>query len=127
MPKTNPKESVKEAGAWDGKAAPRYVRCDLSTEQKALLVTWSTELETVDVLAWIEAQVARGHVLSVRSNEVGFQCSLTGTREASGHFGMCLVGRASTSIRAIHAVMYRDEMVLQGIWPASSLTSDLDF
>lgn len=127
MPKTTPKTEVPATTAWDGKAAPKYVRLDLSTEQKKLLATWAAELENIDLLTWMENQVSRGHVLSVRSNEVGYQCSLTGTREASGHMGMCLVGRASTAIRAVEAVMYRDEMVLQGVWPVSSLTSDLDF
>ncbi len=127
MPKTEPKPADKPEEKWDGKKAPMYVRVDLSAEQKAQLAAWAEELEHLELLNWITDRVERGHVLSVRANEVGFQCSLTGASDGSGHLGLCMVGRASTPIRAIQAVMFRDKEILRGIWPKSSLVSDLDF
>jgi len=127
MPKTTPKSEAAEDKRWDGKQAPKYARCDLSAEQRELLKQWSSELEDVDLLKWIETEVSRGHVLSIRSNEVGYQASLTGVREASGHFGVTLIGRASTAVRAVQSLMYRDAMVLSGVWPATDSNSELDF
>jgi hypothetical protein len=128
MPKTTPRaEAVTTEKPWNPKDAPRFVRCELNFDQKALLVTWAGELEDIDLLKWLEGRVMSGHTLSVRLNEVGYQCSLTGTREASGHVGMSLVARASTPLRALQGCMYRDELVLTAGWPISSLMSELDF
>ena len=127
MPKTTPRAEATEDKRWDGKQAPKYVRCELSFDQKVLLKAWSDELEDVDLLRWIEEEVSRGHVLSIRSNEVGYQASLTGVREASGHFGVTLIGRASTAVRSLQSLMYRDSMVLSGVWPAADATDNLDF
>lgn len=114
-------------GDWDRKLAPRFVRCELNAEQKVLLAAWALEQEDVDLLRWIDDRIQSGHVLSVRSNEVGYQASLTGDREASGHAGVSLVARASTPLRALMSCRYKDELVLQGVWPAMGRLDDLDY
>jgi len=126
MPKTTPKEEAKPA-SFDRSNKPSFVRCELNKEQRALLVEWAESLEDMDLLKWIEHEVMRGHTLSVRANPVGYQCSLTGVTESSGHVGISLVARASTAIRAMQGCMYRDQMVLTDGWPVTDLVNDLDF
>jgi hypothetical protein len=126
MPKTTPKAEA-PAKAWDPKDAPKFVRCELTAAQKALLTTWAEELEDMDLLKWVDSMVSNGHTLSIKSAEVGYQCSLTGVREASGHAGMSLVARASTPLRAVYGCMYRQSEVLKGPWPVTSALADLDF
>jgi hypothetical protein len=134
MPKTTSKEAaVDQAKAaqngkpWTNKDAPRFVRCDLSPQQKVALTMWAADAEETDLLKWVEVRVTLGHVLSIRSNEVGFQCSLTGGTEGSGHLGVSLVARASTPLRAVYACWYRDEVVLEGKWPVSNTLDELDY
>jgi hypothetical protein len=88
---------------------------------------WAEEAEDIDLLSWMEKRVEQGHVLSIRSNEVGYQASLTGHREASGHQGISLVARASTPKRALYGCWYRDEVVLSGKWPVQNTVDELDF
>jgi hypothetical protein len=78
-------------------------------------------------MAWIDGRVGLGHVISLKSADVGYMCSLTGERESSGHMGVSLVARASTPVRALRSCMYKDEMVLQGQWPATSRLEELDY
>ncbi|MGH9700428.1 MAG: hypothetical protein ACRD52_13360, partial [Candidatus Acidiferrales bacterium] len=79
MPKTTPRPAS-DATTFDPKSAPKFVRCDLNADQKVLLQSWASEVEHQELLAWIETAVSRGHTISIRSNDVGYQCSLTGTR-----------------------------------------------
>jgi hypothetical protein len=81
----------------------------------------------MDLLKWLSGRIESGHVLSLKSLPTGYQASLTGDREASGHYGVSLIARASTAMRTLYSCMYKDEMVLQGEWPASGSLDELDY
>jgi hypothetical protein len=66
-------------------------------------------------------------VLSVRANETGFQCSLTGSKSNQGHEGKCLVARASTATRALHSAMFKEKLILKNDWSKVQVRDDLDF
>jgi hypothetical protein len=106
---------------------PLFVKCELSAEGKRKLAEWAETAEEQDMLKWLELMVTRGHTISVRSNEVGFQCSVTGSTEASGHHNKSLVARASTPLRALYSAWYRDQIVLQGVWTVVDRLTELDF
>lgn len=105
----------------------RFVTCDLTPEQKAILVAWVAELDTEEWVGWLTSTVTLGHVVSVRSNEVGYQCAVTGgIRDGSVHSGLSLVARASTPLKALQAAMFKDQNVLAGVWPVTDRKSELD-
>jgi hypothetical protein len=105
----------------------RYVRCELNKAQKEQLAGWAEEAEDVDLLAWVHNRVSSGHVLSIRSEDVGYRATLTGMRESSGHLNQCLISRASTSVRALQSLWFKDEVLLSGAWPISGSADELDF
>jgi len=127
MPKTTPRPVDTAPKTWDRKDAPKYVRCELNKEQKAALALWAEEAENIDLLAWIDRRVGLGHVLSVKATNSGYQCSLTGDSEVGGHVGMSLISRASTAVRSLYSCWYKDEFVLQGVWPATGSLEELDY
>lgn len=111
----------------DGNAAPLYVKCDLNTAQKLMLVAWADELETVDLLGWLDHMILEGHVISMKAVDFGFQASATGIRPPTAHVGKCLVARASTPVKALYSLMYKATMVLTGVWEATARNEELDF
>lgn len=127
MPATSKKPADVPTKVWDRKEAPRYVRCELTKDQKAALAVWAEEAEDVDLIKWLDGRISSGHVFSLKSLPTGYQASLTGDREASGHFGISLVARASTPLRALYSCWYKDELVLQGVWPSAGSLDELDF
>lgn len=134
MPATTPKAEGTSAKAADKKEAaklngsgPRFVRCDLVKAQKEQLQSWAADEELVDTLAWLYNKVTSGHVVSLRSLDVGYQCSITGMTEASGHKDMVLIAKASTPERALMGARFRDEIVLVEGWPASNALAELDY
>lgn len=134
MPATTPKgngspddsRAKKEAAKIAGNG-PRFVRCDLVKAQKEQLQSWAADEELVDTLAWLYNKVINGHVVSLRSLEVGYQCSVTGMTEASGHKDMVLTAKASTPERALMGARFRDEVVLIEGWPSGDALAELDF
>lgn len=122
----------KSAGAVGGKAAAepvgvKFVTCDLTKEQKDSLAAWVLELDTEDWVGWLTKAVELGHVVSVRGNEVGYQCAVTGgARDGAVHMNLCLVARASSPLKAIQAAMFKDENILAGVWPSVDRKSELD-
>lgn len=129
MPKTTPnpvKELPDEKTAANGKG-PTFVRCDLNKAQKEQLIHWHSETDIEDVLKWMFHKADNGHVVSLRTNDVGYQCSVTGVFESSGHKDVCLIARASSSEKALYGAMFRDVVVLQGIWPSTNRLDELDF
>jgi hypothetical protein len=127
MPKTTLNPIKAEIPATLNGKGPQFVKCDLNAEQKKKLAEWSEEAEDIDMLKWVTNMVTSGHTISVRCNEVGFQCSVTGAYESSGHMNKSLVARASTPLRALYAAWYRDEFVLQGHWVIVDRLTELDF
>jgi hypothetical protein len=129
MPATTPnpakakgEDSVKANGT-----GPQYVRCDLNKAQKEQLTLWHAELEEMDMCKWLYYKVERGHTVSLKCLEAGYQCSVTGTTEGSQHLNLCLIARASTPEKSIAGAMFRDTVILEGVWPASGRLDDLDF
>jgi hypothetical protein len=129
VPKTDPAPSKVEEKALAklNGSGPIFVRCELSKVQKEQLVHWASETDTEDAVKWMFAKAESGHVVSLRTNEVGFQCSITGVFESSGHKDLCLVARASTAEKALYAAMFRDVVVLEGLWPRTGRLDELDF
>lgn len=125
MPASKAKAQGADSPAKD--AGIQYVKCDLTEEQKRDVAMFSETLKAESVLKWMAEHVLSGHVVSCRSNEVGFQCSVTGTRASSGHEGKCLIGRASTATKALHSTMYKDTVVLHGSWDKVQTRDELDF
>jgi hypothetical protein len=108
-------------------AGPQFVRCELTKAQKEQLVHWHAETDLEDAVKWLFRMAENGCVVSLRTNDVGYQCSVTGVFESSGHKDQCLVARASTAEKALYGAMFRDIVVLEGVWPVSSRLDDLDF
>jgi hypothetical protein len=108
-------------------SGPLFVRCDLTPAQKESLAAWVSTLDTAEWIGWLGATVTLGHVVSVRANDVGFQCSVTGgSRDGDAHRNQCLVARASSPVKAILVAMFKDQNVLAHIWPIVDIKSDLD-
>lgn len=124
MPASTPKNAGQKP---DADRSIQYVKCDLTVEQKALLVEFSAAVKEPQVLAWLAKEVENGHVVSLRSNETGYQCSVTGVRPASGHDGIALISRASTPIRSVHSAMFKDTVILKGAWSSLQSKDALDF
>ena len=114
-----------------GKAADgpkfRFVKCDLTQVQRDALRYWrENDADYKPMLEWVNAQIARGHTLSVKAQEVNYNANLTGVREASGHMDQCLTGYGSTPENAMFALWYKDVEVLKGTWPVTDRTADVD-
>ena len=121
----NPGKQSNRAGA--ELTGIKFVNCDLDATQKAALAIFADELENMEWIDWLEGRVTLGHVISVRANEVGFQCSVTGgSRDGSVHQNMSLVARASTPLKAIQSAMFKDTVILSGEWPIVDRRSELD-
>jgi len=129
MPKTQqaPTPTEQKALAKLNGSGPQFVRCELSKDQKQQLIHWAHETDTEDAVKWMFQKAESGHVVSLRTNEVGYQCSVTGVFESSGHNNQSLVARASSAEKALYAAMFRDVVVLAGIWPVSNRLDELDF
>lgn len=119
MPATAPKP--------DKGPSVRYVRCDLNAAQKEALKAWAEDAEWKDLIAWLDSMVVRGHTVSVKGMDVGYQVNVTGVRPGSGHDGMCLVARASSPTNAIYSAWFKDTEVLHGQWPVDNSAENLDF
>jgi hypothetical protein len=105
----------------------QFVKCDLSEAQKKDLALFSEALKPEALVAWIERTVLANHVVSVRANDTGFQCSVTGAKGNEAHTNKCLVARASTVTRSIHSAMFKDATILKGDWSKVQTRDELDF
>jgi len=129
MPKTEPKPDAAKADdkAKQNGTGPQFVRCDLSKAQKEQLIHWHSETDLEDAVKWLFQKAENGYVVSLRTNEVGFQCSVTGVYESSGNKDKCLIARATSAEKALYGAMFRDVVVLEGIWPSQGRLDELDF
>lgn len=129
MPKTEPKpiDRLPVDKAKANGNAPSFVRCELSADMKRQLEGWALELEDMDLWKWVCDMVTRGYTISIRSNEVGYQCSVTGVTESSGNKDKCLVSRASTPHKSLQSAMFKTTVILESLWPASRGLDELDF
>lgn len=124
---TTPKPATQNGKAGAELTGMKFVNCDLDKDQKAALAMFADQLENMEWINWLEGLVTLGHIVSIRANEVGFQCSVTGgSRDGSVHQNMSLVARASTPLHAIQAAMFKDTVILSGVWPIVDRRSELD-
>ena len=127
MAATQPRNTATEPTKTTEPPNVRFVTCELTPEQKLVLATWAADLDTEEWIGWLTSTVTLGHVVSMRANEVGYQCSVTGgSRDGSVHAGLSLVARASTPVKALQAAMFKDQNVLAGVWPVTDRKSELD-
>ena len=126
MPKTTPREEAALKSMDKNPNAPRYVSCDLSAAQKTELNSFIEESELGDLHQWAMDRVMNNHTLSIRVLDVGYQCSLTGSKGNTSHENTCLISRSSTPERALWSVMFKDTLILHGTWPITNRLEDLD-
>lgn len=126
MPKTTSREEAALKAMDKNGTAPRYVSCDLNVTQKKELDTFIEDSSLEDLHQWAMGRVMDNHVLSMRGLDVGYQCSLTGTKHHQTHENICLISRSSTPERAMWSVMFKDTMLLHGVWPVTNRLEDLD-
>jgi hypothetical protein len=127
MPATTPNPSKTNAQQ-NGNNAPLYVKCDLTAEQKLLCKAWADDVEYVDVVAWIDHAGDNGDILTVKHivGQDGYQASLTGGELSTSHRGKCLISRASSMYKAVLSLMYKDTVMLEGVWATVERTLELD-
>jgi len=126
MPKTSPKEDAAIKKLDSNPNAPRYVNCDLTKGQKESLVAFIADTDDEDLWKWLEQVVVGNHSISVKSLDVGYQCSVTGQARHGTHANICLISRASTATKAIWSCFYKDTEVLKGVWPVTNRMEELD-
>ena len=126
MPKTTPREEAALKAMSRNGIAPRYVSCDLNTAQRKELDAFIEESSLEDLHQWAMGRVMDNHTLSLRGLDVGYQCSLTGTRNHRDHENTCLISRSSTPERAMWSVFFKDTIILHGAWPVTNRLEDLD-
>ncbi|MBV9720279.1 MAG: hypothetical protein JOZ77_13275 [Candidatus Eremiobacteraeota bacterium] len=92
-----------------------------------MLAEWAEALEWQDLMAWADAMADNNMVITLKRipDTKGFQCSVTGTKGSTKE-NLCLVTRASTATKALISAMYKDVMVLQGIWQGVKREEDFD-
>lgn len=125
MPATTP--GIGKGKAEQNSNRARFVKCNLSDEQRAALRYWrehDAELSTLS--EWLNSKIADGHTFSIKGQEVGYMATMTGVRATSGHMDLCLASRAATPMGAAFALQYMDEEVLKGTWIPSERELDLD-
>ena len=111
----------------DGNGGWKYVKCDLTAEQKGSLKYWAeNDAKMSDMLAWLDKRVAGGHTISVKSQEVNYHASVTGVRESSGHKDVALTAWGSSPSNALLALWYKDSEVLTEGWVALDKASEVD-
>ncbi len=126
MPKTTPREEAALKRIEHNGNAPRYVACDLSVAQKRELDAFIEGGTLEDLHQWLVGRVIDNHTVSVRSLEIGYQCSVTGSTAHAAHPNTCLISRSSTPERALWSVMFKDTSILHGVWPVTNRLEDLD-
>ena len=98
---------------------PTYLDISLTDEQRAALAVFVTELEYVDLMAWMAEKCAAGHSLELKAEDEHFYARATGV-PGSEHAGLCLTARASTAEKAWYSLAFRDIVVLAKGWPKKS-------
>jgi hypothetical protein len=137
MPATTPRQKpFPDADQSNGKekssgyARPSFVRCDLTSEQKAEMAKWANNSSADDLLDRIVQSVKDGYTLSVKEGEIGYQASLTQSRGAGvgvPNVGKCLVTRASAPERALWSLYYKHTQVLELDWGKASMEQQLEW
>jgi hypothetical protein len=126
MPKTTSKEEAVLKKMDANPNAPRYVSCDLTPAQKLELNEFIAGGMTEDLWQWLIGTVMSGHVVTMKTLDVGYQCSVTGAAAHGAHANKCLISRSSTPERAVWSVHFKDSVVLKSVWPVTNRLEELD-
>lgn len=109
---------------------PSFVRCDLDAQQKKEMAEWANSRTADDLVDYINQSIKDGYVLSVKEAEVGYQASLTQSKEAAVavlNAGKCLVTRASTPERVLWSLYYKHTQVLVMDWSKGAQEQSLEW
>lgn len=126
MPKSTSREEAVLKKMDQNPNAPRYVQCDLTKQQKESLTVYIQDTDREDLLEWMCQKVRDNYSISMKSLDVGYQCSLTGTPKQASNANVCLISRSGEPARAAWSVMYKQKEILPLIWPVSNRIEDLD-
>jgi hypothetical protein len=126
MPKTTPKEEAALKRLEANPNAPRYVSCDLTAIQKHELDEFIVGGTAEDLWQWLMGTVMQGHVVTMKTLDVGYQCSVTGAATHAAHANKCLISRSSSPERAAWSVHFKDSVVLKSVWPVTNRLEELD-
>lgn len=126
MPKSTPREEAALKKMDQNSNAPRYVVCDLTKTQKESLTVYIQDTDLEALLDWMCQKVSDNYSISMKTVDVGYQCSLTGTPKQTSNANVCLISRSSDPARALWSVMYKQQELLPLIWPVSNRIEDLD-
>jgi hypothetical protein len=127
FPDTDNKKSKEES---NGYRQPTFVRCDLSSDQKAQMAEWANRSSSDDLFELLSVSIQENYQLSVKPLDVGYQASLTQTRPVSttnANGGKCLVTRASTPERAIWSLYFKHTQLLKKNWSGASQTQEFEW
>jgi hypothetical protein len=126
MPKSTPREEAALKKLDASSNAPKYVSCDLSKAQKESLTVYIQDTDLEELVKWMCDKVSDEYTITMRSLDVGYQCSLTGTPKQRANAGACLISRSDSPLRSIWSVMFKTVEILPPIWPISNRLEDLD-
>lgn len=107
-----------------GKFEGKFVRCELSTEDKQRLA--KQEFDTDRVFDQLHALVAAGYKFSVslQSDQSAYLASLYDRDQDSSAVGYTLTGRGRSVPNAIAALFYKHFDLLDGVWPTQGLNDE---
>jgi hypothetical protein len=126
MPKTTSREEAALKKLDGNPNAPRYVSCDLTPAQKRELDEFIEGGNSEGLWNWIMGTVMSGHVVTLKTLDVGYQCAVTGAATHAAHANKCLISRSSTPERAAWSVHFKDSAILKGNWPVTNRLEELD-
>jgi hypothetical protein len=135
MPATTPKkvpfpEVNEKEQKQGGYSKPTYVRCDLNSEQKTEMATWSNARNSDECMDYLFECIQDGYTFGLKEAEVGYQASLTQMRQPKigvQNMGKCLVTRASTPERALWSLLFKHLQVLEKDWNNGNVDAQLEW
>jgi hypothetical protein len=134
MPATTKKLPFPEEKALEASnGMPKYVRCNLTNEQKEEMIKWANSSENSDLIDMMVSAINAGYVFSWKESAINgnifFQSSLTMQKKEKiqSNSGMCLVTRASSAEKAVWSLFFRHEKVLDKNWSSLSTSEELEW
>lgn len=104
-----------------------YVRCDLSTADKAAYLAWEQCQEGSALYGWLVKLMDSGYLVKAGDTGEGHQASLSANTTGMSWDGYVLVARASSSERALALVIYKHFILMEATWAAWTEETGDDF